>query len=187
METKKVIRAQLLSKREQILAKDKKLWEEEIFRKLLLLPEYQNHDTLLLYVNYQSEVSTKKILEHSLKEKKRVFCPRVLSPQEMEFYEVKGMEDLKEGYRGILEPITTFAFSKNERALMILPLSAFDFLGNRLGYGKGYYDRYRQDCAHLSAVGLAFQCQLWEGILPAEDHDQKLDKVITQKQVYDFS
>ena len=53
--------------------------------------------------------------------------------------------------------------------------------------GKGYYDRYRQDCAHLSAVGLAFQCQLWEGILPAEDHDQKLDKVITQKQVYDFS
>ena len=187
LETKKVIRKELLKRRDNLDKEQREQWEDMIFSNLLYQEEYRQAKQILLYISYQSEVSTRRILEYCLEQKKKVYCPRVLSLDTMEYYEVKGLDDLKEGYRGIFEPVTSQFFPKEEEALMILPLTGFDILGNRLGYGKGYYDRYLKNYSPLRTIGLAFQCQLWNSVLPAEPHDKRLDKIITEKQVYCFS
>lgn len=73
--------------------------------------------------------------------------------------------------------------------IVIIPLLIFDQRGNRLGYGKGYYDatlnELRQQ-GNVLAIGLAYAEQACLFALPAEDHDQKLDMVVTPQRVFDF-
>ena len=66
--------------------------------------------------------------------------------------------------------------------LVIVPLVAFDRQGNRLGYGGGYYDRFLAGNSYGQAIGLAYSFQEVES-LPVEEHDQKLDLIITEKEI----
>lgn len=72
--------------------------------------------------------------------------------------------------------------------MVLVPLLAFDSTGNRLGYGKGYYDQFlsmvRPNCPK---IGLAFEFQKVDSALPAEPHDIPLDYIITEKNVYRFN
>ena len=68
--------------------------------------------------------------------------------------------------------------------LMILPGLAFDFNGNRLGYGKGFYDRYLKK-GNFIKVGLAYDFQVVDK-LEVKEHDQKMDVIVTEKAVYSF-
>jgi 5-formyltetrahydrofolate cyclo-ligase len=71
--------------------------------------------------------------------------------------------------------------------MVLVPLLGFDSKGNRIGYGKGYYDQFlpllRPGCPK---IGLAFECQKLNGLLPTESHDVPLDYVITEEKVYRF-
>ncbi len=85
---------------------------------------------------------------------------------------------------GILEP------SKNAEevvpSILIVPLVAFSLAGNRLGYGGGYYDRYIEknlDNKNLIKIGLGFSFQKYDE-LPNENHDQKLDWILTENYLY---
>ena len=77
-----------------------------------------------------------------------------------------------------------------EPDVFLVPLLAFDANGNRIGYGGGYYDTtlayYRQK-KHITAIGVAYEEQLWFEDLPCEDHDQKLDYIITPKRLRKFT
>lgn len=70
--------------------------------------------------------------------------------------------------------------------ILLVPLLAFDTYGNRLGYGKGYYDKFYENNKKCSYYGYGFDAQFYEK-LPCEKHDMKLDYVITEKKIYKFS
>ena len=183
METKKDIRKEFLRRRnylpEELRCKYSKLIENSLFSTEL----YKKADTLLIYASYGSEVSTYGIIEHALKHSKRVFCPKVLAPGEMEFYEILHPWDLVCGYKNIPEPTNIeFAYSHHEeaKALMIMPLVAYDFTGMRLGYGGGFYDRYLQKHPALTKVALGFECQKYEAQLPGEATDIRPDYIFTE-------
>lgn len=186
LETKKVIREQLLKKRELLLKEERALKDEIIFQRVIELEEYQLSDSILLYVNYRSEVSTYKILTHSLELNKKVYCPKVISDTEMKFYRIFHIDDLQKGYQGILEPIQNEHFFKGGRTLMILPMAGFDKKMNRLGYGKGYYDRFLEKNKEIRKLGISFECQKWEKILPYESTDVPLDMIITEVDYYEL-
>lgn len=67
---------------------------------------------------------------------------------------------------------------------IIVPLVAFDSQLNRLGNGKGWYDRLLYDQQSALRIGIAYEAQRYQSILPHEQHDQPLDCVITEKQIY---
>ena len=103
----------------------------------------------------------------------------------MEFYPVSSMNSLSEGAFGILEPSAKdVSASENAagKSLMLLPGVAFDKAGNRIGYGRGYYDRYLAGCPGISKIALAFEFQITDRI-PAEHTDIKADLIITEKGV----
>lgn len=184
LETKKVIRKQVLERRAAIRSFEKEIAESEIFHKILELKEYREAETILLYASCGSEVSTTALISHSLLVGKQVFLPRVSDDINMEFYQIRDRSDLLPGRYGILEPVTNKIFSRTSSAFMILPLVAFDEKQNRLGYGKGYYDRYLGKGGEISTCGIAFECQKWEEGLPAASHDFRPEKIVTDKRIY---
>jgi 5-formyltetrahydrofolate cyclo-ligase len=102
----------------------------------------------------------------------------------MEFYRINSLEELQAGYRGILEPsgeTEKFLFRPGnaDKTLMLMPGVAFDSYRNRIGYGKGFYDRYLADKEELQlhTIGIGFSCQLVDEI-PAQEGDIKPYQVI---------
>lgn len=155
-----------------------------ICEKLWKLPEYQDADRLLVYVSYGAEVSTHELIRRALTENRKVYCPRV-EGDKITFYRIFSFSDLRPGYRGIPEPeagrerFEVNASGCHDRTVIIVPGTAFDPDGHRIGYGGGYYDRFLGEFPGSSrpfCVGLGFDCQLTK-ITPCE-HDVDMDLVL---------
>ena len=153
--------------------------------KFLLLNEYKECEDLLVYVSSEIEVSTQKIISNSLKEK-RVLCPRcVPGTNLMYFYRIQNIDQLKTGSFGILEPdLSCEKIDDFKNPLCVVPALSYDHLGYRLGFGKGFYDRFLRDFKGIS-VGLCYDCCVTDE-LPSDDFDICVYKLITEKSIYDF-
>lgn len=189
-----------LARRDAIPEIDRERYSKMIIDKLLESKELNDADSVLVYCSYLSEVDTHTLIERLLYKGKRVYCPKVTEPKNgiMEFYEVRGMKDLTEGYHGIPEPVTMDRYVTGEAmhdldsnhtdmlhtdTLMILPGVAFDRDCNRIGYRGGFYDRYIPRIPGAYLIALAFEEQISEDIFPMESHDIKPDAIYTQARI----
>lgn len=180
--------------RKRILMLRDYLSDEERDRAAVLLTEkllghqwFYGSEIFLGFVSYGSEINTREILLEALKAGKRVYVPKVIPGKEypeMCFYRITGMEELEEGYRGIPEPSGrseryVYAEATSGSTLMLMPGVAFDVRRNRIGYGKGFYDRFLEDKPglQLRTIAVGYHCQMVEE-LPAEDRDIKPCQVI---------
>lgn len=179
--------------RKLALAARNGLGEAERKKGALLLAErilghqwFYGAEELLCFVSYGSEIGTGEIISEALRLGKRVYVPKVLSGEDgrMEFYRIEALSQLKPGYRGIPEPSGEsegylYTPERAGRALMLMPGAAFDGRKNRVGYGRGFYDRYLADKRELQqrTIAVGFRCQLVERI-PAEDTDIRPCQVI---------
>lgn len=181
MESKKDIRRRVLKERNSITEKK---WEEKshsIFKKVVTHPFFLEADTIYCYVDYQKEVGTREIIQKAWNLGKKVAVPRV-EGMEMQFYYIQDFSELQCGYRQILEPVTTVA-ADGAHGLVIMPGAAFDSKHNRIGYGKGFYDKYLSQHIELKTLAIAFEMQMVEEI-PAEPYDFRPEVIITEEQIY---
>lgn len=119
--------------------------DKNIKKKLVGLREYKDCDLLLTFMSTDIEVDTYGIIEYSWNNGKRVAVPRcVEGTRLMSFYEIHSFSQLEKHTFGVMEPdpskcslITDF-----DSSVCIVPGLVFDSMGYRLGYGKGYYDRF---------------------------------------------
>ena len=100
----------------------------------------------------------------------------------MEFYYVQRIDDLEKGYSGIWEPVTKKK-AKGDSVLVLLPGSAFDRNRNRIGYGKGFYDKYLIKHQQYRTLALAFEFQVVDSI-PTDSYDMRPDGIITEENYY---
>lgn len=147
---------------------------------LYKLDEYKNARCVFAYVSYNQEVRTRGLIEHALADGKRVAVPRVYGDI-MRFKYISSINDLQPGYMGIPEPSDDLecADDREEQVLMIMPGLAFDEAGNRVGYGRGYYDRYltKNNKTRYTKVALAYDFQIVDSI-EADAFDVKTDILI---------
>ena len=154
-------------------------------------PEYADAKTVLFYVDAGSEVRTRQALPDALKDGKRIVVPWcVVETNELELFHLEDMSELVEGAYKILEPREGLRLAPGKRLtpadldLVMVPGTAFDPRGGRMGQGKGYYDRLLANTRpDVTLIGLAFECQMFPEI-PVAPHDVFMDAVITEKQVY---
>ena len=182
MESKKDIRKRVLEKRNQITDKE---WEERshsIYKKVVTHPFFLQADAIFCYIDYRREVGTHAIIEQAWKLGKKVAAPKV-DGDEMEFYYIQSFMDLQEGFKGIPEPRQIHP-AKDEQVLVIMPGAAFDMKCNRIGYGKGYYDKYLRVHPNAKTIAIAFELQMVESI-PAETYDICPDILITEEETYE--
>lgn len=115
-----------------------------------------------------------------------VAVPRVINDQDMVHILLREDTELVKNAFGILEPAEGVAVDPEEIDLVFVPLLAFDRSGNRVGYGKGYYDRFLASCREdVVRIGLSFFDAL-EKIEDTDPWDIPLDYCITPEQVYEF-
>lgn len=155
--------------------------EEAIAGNLLALPQYRQAARVLLYVSRSGEVGTALILQRALEQGKEV-CAPCCPPGDraMFFCRIDSPGELKPGRYGILEPDPNKALRQAdwESTLCLVPGIAFDRQGYRLGYGKGYYDRFLAG-KEIVTAGLCYR-ELVRQELPREPHDQRVRLLITE-------
>jgi len=139
---------------------------------------------LALYYPSSFEVNVLKLLEFNYISNQNLLLPVVKESNFMNFFRWKKNEVLQVNKFGILEPIKT---KKNVPNIMLVPLLAFDENKYRLGYGKGFYDRYLNKYLkrfkNILTVGVAFSFQKYHK-LPINNKDVKLNYIITEKGIY---
>ncbi len=154
--------------------KDRNIQNEIIFNKVISLEKVKKVDTILIYVSFNNEVDTLNIIKYFLG-KKKVAVPKV-NGNEMNFYYIDSFNDLSKGSFNILEPITTNKVTNFDNSICIVPGLCFDKENYRLGYGKGYYDKFLSN-KNIYTIGLSYKETIIKK-LPIDKYDIKLDKVI---------
>jgi 5-formyltetrahydrofolate cyclo-ligase len=108
----------------------------------------------------------------------------VVKGEEIFFSEIFSLSELEKSSFGLLEPKNQKIVEAKKLDLIIVPGASFDKNGNRIGYGKGYYDRFLKTISkHASTIGLCFEDNIEENI-PTEAHDVKVDVVLTEKNTF---
>ena len=181
MESKKDIRKRVLVERNFI---KKEEWTEKslrIYEKVITHPFFRNAEEIYCYIDFRNEVGTKKIIKEAWSLGKKVAVPKVTGSS-MEFYCIKSFDELSPGSWGIPEPNPeTVACGKN--VLVIMPGAVFDANKHRIGYGKGYYDKYLANHFDYQTMALAFELQMLENI-PADQHDICPQFIVTEERIY---
>lgn len=139
--------------------------------------EFRSAKTVLCYVSYNGEVDTLKLLSDILKEKTLLVPYCIDDDGNMIAVKITSIDDLEKGMYGILEPKNPLPFPKEKIDLVIVPGVAFSTDGYRLGYGKGYYDRFLSDITPYK-LGVCKKELLLEK-LPHDKYDIKMDDVLT--------
>ena len=139
----------------------------------------QRAETILMYYSLPDEVNTHAYIDQLLTEGKKILLPEVIDGENMVIREYTGKHDLKEGSFHIMEPIGSLFPEERyqELDLAIIPGMAFDESHNRLGRGKGYYDRFLQKIPQVYKIGICFPFQLVDEI-PTEETDIKMDAIM---------
>ena len=187
-EAKSHLRREMRALRDAISAEERKERSRRIFQKLESLPLFRGADTILFYASFGSEVDTWEMMEKCRGYGKRIALPCVEEASgELMALEVQDFRrDLYPGYKGILEPqkMGSRQVRGEELGLITVPGLVFDLRGYRLGYGKGFYDRFlfRLSGKNIPSAGLAFDFQLVEA-LPVTSEDYSLDLIITEERI----
>lgn len=153
---------------------------------LIQSPQYQDAESILAYAALTHEFSLDQLIPQALETGKKVFLPKSFSHNySMEFYQLKNHlpydQQVVRGNYGIREPIPGLSkYEDSAKTLVLVPGLAFTRTGQRLGRGKGFYDRFlaQLNPEHCIFAGVCYQCQILEEI-PTEETDIQLDFLLT--------
>jgi|AntRauTorckE6833_2_1112554.scaffolds.fasta_scaffold27539_2 5-formyltetrahydrofolate cyclo-ligase len=182
---KNELREKVFDLRQQIPEDEWAKKTRSITGKLLQTDVYSHAKTIHTYIsmNQRMEVGTDELIEKIFESEKNVVVPVTnFSNTSLKHIRLHSFEELIVNKWGIREPEEVEeTVNPNELDLIIIPMAAADRDGNRLGYGKGFYDRFLSD-TDAKKVGLVFNQFLYDDI-PVEEFDQKLDMIITEEVV----
>lgn len=177
---RKEILDQLNSQKEEERLQNSRIIKDKLFSSA----EFKNARMILFYASFDGEVDTFEMMQEAKRQDKTIVLPVILESQKKIIpSQVSDLNrELEIGPYGIKQPKKSFLrpVDFDHIDLVIVPAVAFDKKGNRLGRGKGYYDRLlNQIPPHIPTVGLAFAFQILDTLPQLADHDCPVKKVIT--------
>ncbi len=178
------LRTSKLRERDAIPEELQKKYSHIIAHTLFNSDFYRAADTIYTYVSFRSEVSTIEIITKALLDGKKVCCPKIVD-NKLFFYQIDSPSAFQSGYFGVMEPtgIDVYEEPSDSRNLILTPGSVFDRNGYRIGYGKGFYDRYfwKAHKGTRTLIGLAYDMQIVNDIQPSV-LDYPVDYIITENE-----
>ena len=192
-EVKKKLRSEFKSVRRGFAAEEQLRRDRQILQRLLALPEYHKAPRVLSYVSTAIEVDTRSLIEQALRDGKKVAVPWCVPGKvDMKFFLIGGLDELEPGSFGVLEPVPgkhrelldVVSEAEMVNSLCVLPGLGFDLSGYRLGYGKGYYDRFLSGYCGTTA-GVCYTACL-RTLLPHGRYDRMMNILVTEKFVKRF-
>lgn len=182
-EAKKALRQQYKTFRFDMDPQDKAEKDSKIFQRIQGLWSFKEADTIFTYVSTKIEIDTQALIQYALDEGKKVAVPYCIEhTNEMDFYYINDpRKDLECRTFGVMEPkpglckkVTDFT-----QGLCIVPGLLYDTKGYRLGYGKGYYDRFLSRFSGVTMGLIYSDCVI--ATIPHGRFDQRVDILISEK------
>ncbi len=199
---KQSIRKIYLQKRKALSHNDMIKSSKDICNAVINLEHYKKAQTISLYMPIKNEVDTNIIWQDAINKNKNCYFPKVTDKNSMIFLPADKLEHFAKNKWGILEPTTKIIKSLpvNKLDIMIVPIVAFDSAGNRIGMGKGFFDKALEVHSRISMqssnkehlknfnttpilIGVAYEFQKIP-LIKSETWDIKLDIIVTEKTVY---
>lgn len=185
--TKDHLRKEYLEKRKRLLQEQRDAWTLDIVNRCMSLPVWEAaifH--LFLPIEKQCEVDTTVLLSLLQGRDKQLVVSKMTSESGMEHFLLTDDTRIAVGKWGVPEPIGGIPIASNQIEVVFVPLIIFDLSGHRVGYGKGYYDRFLAACnPQTLKIGLSF-FEPVDKIQPLSNQDIPLDYCVTPKRVYTF-
>lgn len=181
---KKKLRAEAKEMRRSMSPEIKQSLDRKIKNKLLNLWAVREAHTVLCYVSTEIEVNTRELITDLLKMGKRVAVPRCESDKgDMDFYYINSLSELSSGSFGVEEPDPqkSIMVGQTEGSVCIVPAFMFDKNGYRLGYGKGYYDRYLSRY-NGATIGVCYSENLQQELYHGK-YDRAVELVVTDREI----
>ena len=168
--------------RDDIYGNQKVKLDSSIYQKIIDSNLYKESKNIFTYISFGSEVDTKTLILKMLNDNKNIFVPKInIKDNSMEAIKITSLNQLEENCFGTLEPNTGYRVDPKEIDLIVTPGVAFDISGNRVGLGKGFYDRYFvRTSENVNKLGLAYECQVFDKI-EVDKFDIQLDYLVTEK------
>ena len=170
---KEFLRKKYKEKRDNI--KNKVTKDNLIYQKVINNKDILSSKTLLIYISINSEIDTIKIINYFLNTK-NIAVPKVID-NNMYFCYITNLNDLTPGKYNIPEPTNENIVTDFDNAICIVPGICYDKENYRVGYGKGYYDRFLSK-NKIKTIGLCYKECMIEKI-DNDKYDYKIDEVIT--------
>ena len=160
---------------------DKDIKDNKIQDKLMNNKYINDCKLILVYVSFNNEVDTINLIKYFLKDK-LIAVPRIDNDM-MNFYYIKSLSELKKGKYNILEPVTNDMVNDFTSCVSITPGVCFSRDLYRIGYGKGFYDKFYSEHREIYKIGLTYDECIIDNF-NIDLYDQKLDLVITPNNMY---
>ncbi len=173
-------RVQLKRRRRQLTVQQKTAFDRQIAQRLQTLDAFRAASVVFIYLATAAEISTRALIEHCLAEHKTLLVPR-LTDGKMIATRFTGWDTLKKGPLGILTPQSNTAYP-GTIDISITPGLSFSTDGRRLGYGKGYYDRWFSTHPRVTRIALGYECLLHDAI-PRQAHDVLMEVIVTEQRL----
>ncbi len=178
---KQEFRKKYLALRNSIPLSQKQIFDKSLTDKILSSVEFKSADCILLFASIRSEVNTLGLFRECIKQGKKVYFPKCTDAGKMEFLRVFSANDFSVGKYGISEPKTEEKYTESKTSdLAVIPALAVGKDFSRIGYGKGYYDRFLKNFKGISLCPV--YPQLLCGGVPTDEFDIPLNIIITPTQ-----
>lgn len=173
--------------RESLTIDEKRRLDKKIANRFLNLWHFRECELLMTYVSTAIEVDTQFIIKQAFEMGKCVAVPRCIEgTRNIDFYLIKSFEDLSPGSFGVPEPdiVRCEKLTDFDTALCIVPALSYDNGGYRLGFGKGYFDRFLTD-VDIRTIGICYDACLYNE-LPRGRYDKRVNMIVTESRILDI-
>jgi 5-formyltetrahydrofolate cyclo-ligase len=184
VKSKDELRAFLLQKRQHLLSQDTQQKNQKIFELLKAFIQSQKINTVGLFASYRHEPDMWPLMSYLMKSGYRIGLPKVVDykSSKMVFERISSINSLTENKLGIKEPTSGETLFLDPKGILIVPALAVDRDGHRIGYGKGFYDRYISANTQLQTVAVVFSDFVFDSLLH-DKHDQKVQVIVSDQGV----
>ena len=178
------LRNELKQRRSELPESKRNEMSQQIIKFLHEIDDFNQAKSIFCYISYLSEVETSLLINHFLEQDLALAVPKIIGKSEMIAAELTHLIDLEPDKMGILTPKSNQSVSI-PFDIAFTPGVGFTDKGDRLGYGRGYYDRWFAKNEVKTKIGIAFEAQVVE-TLPTEETDMSLDILVTEERIIDL-
>lgn len=185
IEAKTELRKHMRARRNALSVEQGADFSRRIGERLRAMESVRNAETIAAYLATLHETSLDEAILRWLHEKTVVVPSLGLKPR---FDVLESLENVKTNARGLRVPLSNRKIAAPEIGVIVVPALAFDFHGNRLGQGGGWYDRVldrARDKGKPLVIGVGFEVQIVESV-PCNERDQSVDFIVTEDRVLDL-
>ena len=183
---KEQIRRDFKTRRRTLSCEHVRINSDKICENFLDSDIYKNCQNILAYSTIQNEVDLSQIINQALLDNKNLFLPRV-EGDSMNFFRINNTDKLQIGSYNIPEPQNGTVYQDSTNSIMLVPGIAFSTQGARIGFGKGFYDKYLSQHNSIFKIGIAYDWQITKSWVTNE-FDINMNMIITEKRevkIYD--